>query len=183
MKKFFFLLGASLLFFCSIGRSQTLPAGFTTSVIGSDWNLPLGTAFTQDGQKVFVWEKDGNLSSYFGAYLLWSPDGKRISIGSQFFDAITGAPIEVFDLSPPDGQIPTPLAWSPDSRYLLTKKSGLIELRNANTGRKVLSVLEIPSQGYGMMSPKVVVNWNAQSNRFAFTDGGSSVYIYKFSQP
>ena len=130
-----------------------------------------------------VWEKDGNLSSYFGAYLLWSPDGKRISIGSQFFDAITGAPIEVFDLSPPDGQIPTPLAWSPDSRYLLTKKSGLIELRNANTGRKVLSVLEIPSQGYGMMSPKVVVNWNAQSNRFAFTDGGSSVYIYKFSQP
>ena len=73
MKKFFFLLGASLLFFCSIGRSQTLPAGFTTSVIGSDWNLPLGTAFTQDGQKVFVWEKDGRVyvcnRDAFGNYI------------------------------------------------------------------------------------------------------------------
>ncbi|MEP7375513.1 MAG: Ig-like domain-containing protein, partial [Chitinophagaceae bacterium] len=61
MKKFFFLLGAGLLLLCSAGSSQTIPAGFTTSVIGADWNLPLGTAFTADGQKLFVWEKDGRV--------------------------------------------------------------------------------------------------------------------------
>jgi hypothetical protein len=61
VKRLLFFLGISLLFFCSIGWSQTLPAGFTTSVVGADWNLPLGTAFTQDGQKLFVWEKDGRV--------------------------------------------------------------------------------------------------------------------------
>ena len=123
-----------------------------------------------------------NLRPFFGDFLLWSPDGKRISAGSLFFDASTGNSVEVFTPTP-DGQIPTPLAWSPDSRYLLTKKAGSIELRNANSGRVVLSILELASQGYDMMSPKVKVDWNTQSNRIAFTDGQSSVYIYKFSQP
>ena len=61
MKRVVFLIAVSLLFFFGSGFSQTLPAGFTTSIIGSDWNLPLGSAFTSDGQKLFVWEKDGRV--------------------------------------------------------------------------------------------------------------------------
>lgn len=61
MRKIIFLVTLGLLFICEAGWSQTLPAGFTTSAIGSDWNLPLGTAFTNDGQKLFVWEKDGRV--------------------------------------------------------------------------------------------------------------------------
>src|SRR4030095_2032762 len=40
MRRLFLLIAASLLFFCATGLAQTLPAGFTTSIIGSDWNLP-----------------------------------------------------------------------------------------------------------------------------------------------
>jgi DNA-binding beta-propeller fold protein YncE len=46
---------------CYRASSQTLPAGFSVTTIGSGWNLPLGTAFTSDGQKMFVWEKDGRV--------------------------------------------------------------------------------------------------------------------------
>ena len=61
MRRLFLLIAASLLFFCEAGLAQTLPSGFTTSIIGSDWNLPLGATFTTDGQKLFVWEKDGRV--------------------------------------------------------------------------------------------------------------------------
>jgi len=61
MRRLFLLIAASLLFFGLTGMAQTLPAGFTTSIIGSDWNLPLGATFTSDGQKLFVWEKDGRV--------------------------------------------------------------------------------------------------------------------------
>jgi hypothetical protein len=61
MRRLFLLIAASLLFFGLTGLAQTLPAGFTTSIIGSDWNLPLGATFTSDGQKLFVWEKDGRV--------------------------------------------------------------------------------------------------------------------------
>jgi WD40 repeat protein len=129
-----------------------------------------------------LWAKD-IAYNYFATYsVIWSPDGKRIANGSQFFDAITGDLVEVFNLAAPDG-VPVALAWSPDSRYVLTLKSNSLELRNANSGRKILSLFELPSGSFGMMSQKVAVNWNAQSNRFAITDGQSSVYIYKFSQP
>ncbi len=61
MRRLSLLVAASLLFFTATGLGQTLPAGFTTSLIGSDWNLPLGATFTNDGQKLFVWEKDGRV--------------------------------------------------------------------------------------------------------------------------
>jgi WD40 repeat protein len=168
---------------CSIYSKQSLtwsPDSTKIAVAGESSGSLLSIYNVQDGK--LIWEKNAGVSPFFGDFLLWSPDGKRISAGSFFFDAVTGNSVEVFTPTP-DGQIPTPLAWSPDSRYLLTKKAGSIELRNANSGRVVLSILELASQGYGMMSPKVKVDWNAQSNRFAFTDGQSSVYVYKFSQP
>jgi WD40 repeat protein len=168
---------------CSIYSKQSLtwsPDSTKIAVAGESSGSLLSIYNVQDGK--LIWEKNAGVSPFFGDFLLWSPDGKRISAGSFFFDAVTGNSVEVFTPTP-DGQIPTPLAWSPDSRYLLTKKAGSIELRNANSGRVVLSILELASQGYGMMSPKVKVDWNAQSNRIAFTDGQSSVYVYKFSQP
>ena len=61
MRKVTFLIAVSLLFFFGTGFSQTLPPGFSTSTIGSGWNLPLGTTFTSDGQQLFVWEKDGRV--------------------------------------------------------------------------------------------------------------------------
>src|SRR4030095_13291704 len=43
--------------------AQTLPAGFFMSDLssGASWNAPVGTAFTSDGQRLFVWEKDGRV--------------------------------------------------------------------------------------------------------------------------
>jgi hypothetical protein len=58
MKRLSLLLAVSVLFICQEASSQTLPSGFSVATIGSGWNLPLGTAFTNDGQKMFVWEKD-----------------------------------------------------------------------------------------------------------------------------
>ena len=52
------------LFFLSIQSfSQTLPSGFFSSDIssGSTWSAPVGATFTPDGQKLFVWEKDGRV--------------------------------------------------------------------------------------------------------------------------
>ena len=57
-----------LLFFgvfviCINLSAQTLPAGFFISdvSVGASWNAPVGTAFTTDGQRLFVWEKDGRV--------------------------------------------------------------------------------------------------------------------------
>ena len=61
MKQLSVLLAGIFALMCYTGLSQTLPPGFTTSTIGTGWNLPMGTAFTQDGQKLFVWEKDGRV--------------------------------------------------------------------------------------------------------------------------
>ncbi|MBS1608839.1 MAG: PQQ-dependent sugar dehydrogenase [Bacteroidetes bacterium] len=41
--------------------AQNLPAGFSISDIGSDWNQAIGAAFTKDGKKIFVWEKAGKV--------------------------------------------------------------------------------------------------------------------------
>ena len=48
---------------CVRVTAQTLPAGFFMSDVssGSTWNAPVGTAFTTDGQRLFVWEKDGRV--------------------------------------------------------------------------------------------------------------------------
>ena len=44
-------------------RAQTLPSGFSMSDVssGSSWTQPVGAAFTKDGLKLFVWEKDGRV--------------------------------------------------------------------------------------------------------------------------
>ena len=43
--------------------AQTLPEGFFMSDVssGASWNAPVGAAFTTDGQRLFVWEKDGRV--------------------------------------------------------------------------------------------------------------------------
>ena len=61
MKKVSFFIGVIILF--SRVSAQTLPAGFFMSDVssGASWNAPVGTAFTTDGQRLFVWEKDGRV--------------------------------------------------------------------------------------------------------------------------
>jgi WD40 repeat protein len=136
-----------------------------------------------------IWEKSINSSIFLGSALLWSPNDKIINSGASFFDALTGESLEIinrnfsFDSPPSSGAVfpnpSTPLAWSPDNRYILSQKSTVIELRNATSGRKVASIQYIPPVNV----TTVKAAWNTQANRFAFTDGQSSVYIYKFSQP
>ncbi len=43
--------------------AQTLPEGFFISEVssGSTWNAPVGTVFSTNGQRLFVWEKDGRV--------------------------------------------------------------------------------------------------------------------------
>jgi glucose/arabinose dehydrogenase len=50
-----------LAFMVSTALAQTLPTGFFMSDVssGSTWSAPVGTAFTPDGQRLFVWEKNG----------------------------------------------------------------------------------------------------------------------------
>jgi WD40 repeat protein len=145
-------------------------------------NSPLQQVYdVTNGQ--LIWGKSYNYNSQDGLH--WGPDGKNISYGSAFLDASTGDLVEVFDSSSLANVpgLPVVLAWSPNSRYVLTKIGNQIELRNAHSGRKILSLLEIPQQTYSYSSARVVADWNMQSNRIAVTDGNSSVYVYKFSQP
>jgi hypothetical protein len=52
-------LFTGLAFMVSTALAQTLPTGFFMSDVssGSTWSAPVGTAFTPDGQRLFVWEK------------------------------------------------------------------------------------------------------------------------------
>lgn len=61
MKKFYSLICFSYFFGVSFG--QTLPTGFFMSDVssGATWNAPVGALFTPDGQRFFVWEKDGRV--------------------------------------------------------------------------------------------------------------------------
>ena len=61
MKKVSFFIGVFILL--TRVSAQTLPAGFFMSDVssGSAWNAPVGTAFSTDGQRLFVWEKDGRV--------------------------------------------------------------------------------------------------------------------------
>ncbi|MFM2145843.1 MAG: hypothetical protein RL732_679, partial [Bacteroidota bacterium] len=40
---------------------QTLPTGFTSSVVSSGWVEPMGIAFTKSGTQMYVWEKAGKV--------------------------------------------------------------------------------------------------------------------------
>jgi glucose/arabinose dehydrogenase len=61
MKKLIFFAGVFILY--THAFSQTFPAGFSITDVssGSTWNAPVGAAFTTDGLKLFVWEKDGRV--------------------------------------------------------------------------------------------------------------------------
>jgi glucose/arabinose dehydrogenase len=52
-----------LTFWVATAFAQTLPTGFFMSDVssGSTWSAPVGTTFTPDGQRLFVWEKNGAL--------------------------------------------------------------------------------------------------------------------------
>jgi hypothetical protein len=157
------------------------PDSLKIAAIGSNNTSKMKVFDTVTGQ--LVWEKDLNNLYVFSQGLTWSPDGKRIVFGTTFYDAITGQVIDVFDLNSPDG-VPLPIAFSPDSRYILTlNNANSLELRSSLSGRKILSIRAIPVPVNPEMFQKFVVDWNSQSNRIAISDRQSSVYIYKFSQP
>ena len=61
MKEVSFFIGVIILL--TRVSAQTLPAGFFMSDVssGSTWNAPVGTAFSTNGQRLFVWEKDGRV--------------------------------------------------------------------------------------------------------------------------
>jgi WD40 repeat protein len=154
------------------------PDNAKVAVFGASYKLDVYDATNGN----LVWEKTVSVGGSDND-LSWSPDGKNIAVGGAFFSSSTGDSVQVFDQNPNDSMVPKVLAWSPDSRYVLTKKEKLIELRNAHSGRLVLSILEIPEPSYWFQNPKVVANWNLQSNRFVFTDAGSGIYVYHLSQP
>lgn len=57
------LLLAFCLFMCLVhhSKAQTFPPGFSVSPIASGWNQPVGAVATSNGQRLFVWEKDGRV--------------------------------------------------------------------------------------------------------------------------
>ena len=56
-----FLICAATIIFCALTSGQTVPSGFSVSSIGSGWVAPVGSVFSNDGQKLFVWEKSGKV--------------------------------------------------------------------------------------------------------------------------
>lgn len=60
MKKLF-LLVVLIFTYQFAAFSQTFPAGFQTSDIGTGWDQPAGSLFSSDGQQIFVWEKSGKV--------------------------------------------------------------------------------------------------------------------------
>jgi len=61
MKKVLCFIG--LIILLSRISAQTLPEGFFISDVssGSAWNAPVGTVFSTNGKRLFVWEKDGRV--------------------------------------------------------------------------------------------------------------------------
>ena len=58
----FFVIALVILFVLNNATAQTtLATGFSKTNVGSGWNEPVGTAFNQDGNKLFVWEKGGRV--------------------------------------------------------------------------------------------------------------------------
>jgi glucose/arabinose dehydrogenase len=59
-----FLLNAHALFFLILSFSasaQAPPSGFASVTVSDQWNEAVGLAFTQDGSKMFVWERGGKV--------------------------------------------------------------------------------------------------------------------------
>ncbi|HEY6506214.1 MAG TPA: hypothetical protein VIZ28_19695, partial [Chitinophagaceae bacterium] len=46
---------------CIQSQSQSLPSGFSATSIGSGWVAPVGAVFTNNGQRLLVWEKGGRV--------------------------------------------------------------------------------------------------------------------------
>ena len=61
MKRTFILSSFFAILFCSLVSGQTVPSGFTVSTISSGWTSPVGTSFSSDGLKLFVWERRGRV--------------------------------------------------------------------------------------------------------------------------
>ncbi|MES2733503.1 MAG: PQQ-dependent sugar dehydrogenase, partial [Bacteroidota bacterium] len=62
----FICLLSSLLFSIHSLQAQAPPANFSTAVIGSGWNQPVGLTFSADGNIMFVWEKGGKVWTVIG---------------------------------------------------------------------------------------------------------------------
>ena len=41
--------------------AQTLPSGFSSALVSSQWNQAVGLTFNKDGSQMFVWEKEGKV--------------------------------------------------------------------------------------------------------------------------
>lgn len=49
-----------LSFFC-LNTNAQLPTGYSDELVQSGYNTIMGTVFTDDGSKMFVWEKSGRV--------------------------------------------------------------------------------------------------------------------------
>jgi glucose/arabinose dehydrogenase len=57
-----FIAGLMILLTADTVTAQTtLATGFSKTTVGSGWSEPVGTAFNQNGTKLFVWEKGGRV--------------------------------------------------------------------------------------------------------------------------
>ena len=61
MRKIFLAVSAILFICVSLNAQSFAVPGFSTNNIGSNWVLPMGTVFSKDGLKLFVWEKGGKV--------------------------------------------------------------------------------------------------------------------------
>lgn len=127
--------------------------------------------------------------SYYVIDLAWSPDGTRIVSGSadetaQVWEASTGSRILTYrGHFIQNDQVASPVstvAWSPDSRYIVSSGSAdsTVQIWNATTGAKTLTY-----SGYATH-----VAWSPQKQRIASAssnvqvwdaDTGGSVFTYQ----
>jgi glucose/arabinose dehydrogenase len=62
MKKICFVVSMIAMLGNTLVSAQAFSTpGFSTTTIGAGWDLPMGVAFSKDGQKLFVWEKAGKV--------------------------------------------------------------------------------------------------------------------------
>lgn len=60
-RRSFLLTGTCLLFTLLSYAQPTFITGFSKTLVGSGWSEPVGTAFTKDGTKMFVYQKGGQV--------------------------------------------------------------------------------------------------------------------------
>jgi glucose/arabinose dehydrogenase len=61
MRKIVYLLSVMILIYADSTQGQSVPTGFSISPVASGWSLPVGAIFTNDGQRLFIWEKGGKV--------------------------------------------------------------------------------------------------------------------------